>query len=406
VSSEGLTPLEVNLKKILQAEIPKNNKGIKQFLGLTGFYRMLVPNYAVLAEPLESMLKKGATWDQSVVTEGFRRVQQTFETQQMLLHYDPTKSIELVADASGVGAGVIVLQDGKIVRRFSKKFNNSQRRYSVQKREALAIKCGVHKFRHLLMGETIVYSDHKPLTVWLEKESGDPLMDRWSLDLQGLGLKIVYLPGKDNIADQLSRVMSQQNPHGLHISESDIWCYLMNTLEEKDDAFLDQVKRQSRRYSISNGLLKFQGKDLSKATEGSDRNTWLQEMHSGFEHLTKSALRKILDDEGIRWHSMVDDVEKTVNQCVSCQHGASGRARHLQPESQIPYVGVRRNWKAFDEWSVDIVTELPVTKAKNRHLLIMVEAVSGYVEGIPLKSRNSKELAGAILSVLTRYGGP
>jgi hypothetical protein len=75
------------------------------------------------------------------------------------------------------------------------------------------------------------------------------------------------------------------------------------------------------------------------------------------------------------------------------------------PEPKPPeHVGIRRNHRLFDEWSVDLI-DLPLTKLKHRYCLVMVDAVSGWPEALPLHSRNSNEIAGALIHVLSRYGG-
>ncbi|XP_037797014.1 uncharacterized mitochondrial protein AtMg00860-like [Penaeus monodon] len=48
------------IKKIKDAPRPTTKKQVRSFLGLTGYYRSFVPNFAVLALPLFDLLKKHA----------------------------------------------------------------------------------------------------------------------------------------------------------------------------------------------------------------------------------------------------------------------------------------------------------------------------------------------------------
>jgi len=89
---------------VTKSRTPKNAKGIKQFLGLAGYYRRFVPNFSGLAKPLTSLLKKNVpfVWKPEQ--------QKAFETlrialcQQSILQYpDFSKPFVLTTDASDIG---------------------------------------------------------------------------------------------------------------------------------------------------------------------------------------------------------------------------------------------------------------------------------------------------------------
>ena len=56
-----------NVKKIQEAPRPKTKTQVRSFLGLTGYYRNFIPNYANIAMPLTDLTKKGRpnkiVWD-------------------------------------------------------------------------------------------------------------------------------------------------------------------------------------------------------------------------------------------------------------------------------------------------------------------------------------------------------
>ena len=58
ISPEGISPLPNKLDYIQHMAVLKNVKEIKQFLGLTGYYRKFVPRFADISRPLTTLTKK------------------------------------------------------------------------------------------------------------------------------------------------------------------------------------------------------------------------------------------------------------------------------------------------------------------------------------------------------------
>jgi hypothetical protein len=65
VSSIGVGPDPEKIKAMVEWPAPKNLKQLRGFLGLTGFYRKFVSQYARIAAPLTNLLKRDAfAWSQ------------------------------------------------------------------------------------------------------------------------------------------------------------------------------------------------------------------------------------------------------------------------------------------------------------------------------------------------------
>ena len=58
ISADGISPLPDKLDTIKHMLPPKDVKEIKQFLGLTGYYRKFVPRFADISRPLTQLTKK------------------------------------------------------------------------------------------------------------------------------------------------------------------------------------------------------------------------------------------------------------------------------------------------------------------------------------------------------------
>jgi len=53
-----MKPDPEKIKVVQNFPIPHNQKNIKQFLGLVGYYRRFIPNFFKLTKPFTDLLKK------------------------------------------------------------------------------------------------------------------------------------------------------------------------------------------------------------------------------------------------------------------------------------------------------------------------------------------------------------
>ena len=106
VGSKGHRANPEKVRAIKEMPAPQTVKGIRRFLGMTGYYRTLMPDYAKLSEPLVRLTKK---------SERYRwgpEQQQSFEALRDLLCSDRIVSHPrtkdpylLYTDASDIGIG-------------------------------------------------------------------------------------------------------------------------------------------------------------------------------------------------------------------------------------------------------------------------------------------------------------
>ena len=123
---------------------------------------------------------------------------------------EDAKPYELVADASGLGIGAALFQGVNVVAFEGRKYKPAECNYTVGEQELLAVVHALEKWRCYLEGapQFTVVTDHNPL-IWLQTQQNlSRRQSRWSEFMQRFSFKWVYRPGRNNVADPLSRAPS------------------------------------------------------------------------------------------------------------------------------------------------------------------------------------------------------
>jgi len=84
ISREGIKPNPNKIKAVKNYPIPKTCKEIKAYLGLLGYYRKFIPNFAKLMKSLANCLRKGNKIN--INDENFK---ESFEESKTLLVNSP-----------------------------------------------------------------------------------------------------------------------------------------------------------------------------------------------------------------------------------------------------------------------------------------------------------------------------
>ena len=213
VTSEGLLPDPALLKAIHDIEPPRTASEAQSFLGLAGYYRCYVKNFAAIAGPLHALTKKDAIFHWSdECQQAFDRLTTLLTTSPITAFPDFNLPFRLYTDTSTAGLGAILaqIQDGKerIICCASRSLNQAEKAYPATNFEFLAIVWAVAKFRPYLMSMSFeVYTDHYALQ-WLKTmRSGSALLHRWSTALEEYDFTVKHQPGKiQTHVDGLSRL--------------------------------------------------------------------------------------------------------------------------------------------------------------------------------------------------------
>jgi hypothetical protein len=213
VGRDGIKPDPKKVAAVRDWPVPTSVTELRQFLGLSNYFRRFLEGYAGKVACLTAMTGGGAKaawgpWTEEC-QQAFEWVKQALTTAPVLAPPDHSKPFQVTVDASDVGLGAVLMQEGRVVAYESRKLSPAEARYTITEREMLAMVHALRVWRcHLEGGLRFeVRTDHKPNTFFDSKAELSRREARWLEFLSQFDYTWTYTPGKENvIADPLSRM--------------------------------------------------------------------------------------------------------------------------------------------------------------------------------------------------------
>lgn len=215
VGNGKIWPEEDKVERLKDAPQPETKRQLRAFLGLAGYYRRFIPNYAAVALPLTDKTKKKSPdkipWDEPC-QRAFETLKARLSSFPVVVLPDASLPFVLRTDASGTALGCCLMQDQgqglQPVAYGSKKLSSAERNYSTIEQECLAVVYGIRKFYPYLYGRHfVVETDHHPLQFLGQIRPSSRRLTRWAMELQSHSFEVRGIPGKENVvADYLSRM--------------------------------------------------------------------------------------------------------------------------------------------------------------------------------------------------------
>lgn len=248
ITKDGLKPNNDKIQAVLNYPLPETTTQIKSFLGLIGYYRRFIKDFAKVTQPLTACLKKRNKLiiDKKYV-DAFEKCKELLTSAPLLQYPDYDKPFILTTDASTVALGAVLSQgqvgSDKPVAYASRTLSDTETRYSTIERELLAILWAVKHFRPYLYGRKfLIYTDHRPLAWLYSLKEPNSKLTRWRLRLQEYDFQIIYKNGKQNTnADALSRIKINA------LGSDDETCSMAVNVDEKErklQEHLDEVTQK------------------------------------------------------------------------------------------------------------------------------------------------------------------
>jgi hypothetical protein len=422
IIGEGrIRPDESNLNKIKLAPIPREVKGVRAFLGLTGYYRIFIEKYSKIAKPLTTLLKKDIPFEwNNDCNQAYTLLKEKLIAGPVLINPDFSKEFILSTDASNYALGAVLgqLDDKGIehpIRFWSQTLSKTEQNYGITQKEALAIVRAVTHFKVYLMGKHFtVLTDHSAAKAYLSNTDPSPQQFRWMTLLSAYDFTIVYRPGNTNgNADFMSRIPDVTATERTKVSkakkkfedEIDELIYYFKLLTTNPNFNLPyEIRKRSLNYAWRDNTLyriRQMGNNAvySEVPEIKNRIGLLHAAHNAQGHFNMEATYNRLKYR-YWWPSMAKEVQKYIAACGIC---AQNQPQHASLKETIRMApnGI------FDRWGIDYVGPLPITHQNNQYILVMTEMVTRWAIAVPVPDNKANTTASQILyHLVLQYGIP
>lgn len=380
---------------------PRTTKQVRRFLGLTGWYRRFIKNFAELSAPLSDTLKKTTKFTFTPeANDAFERLKKALTEAPLLTHPDFNKHFYLQCDASSTGVGSVLFQKDsegheKPLAYMSKKLDARQRNYSVTELECYAAVLSVKKFRAYVEGHPFtIITDHASLKWLMGQRDLSGRLARWSLKLQAYDFSIEYRKGTQNVVpDALSRAYMDELDNELTPPDVDLTAKEFQEEEYAQQRL--QFEAEPGRYPdirLVDGII-YVKKQFSTGDTTLDEQAWkvwipklmtrslIDNAHNP-PNCAHGGINKTLHRlrEKYFWPGMAKEVKQVVKECETC--------KTTKPSNQIlrPLMGNQVvTERPFQRLFIDFLGPYPRSKAGNTVIFLVVDHLSKFVFIKPLR---------------------
>ena len=186
-------------------------KDIRRFLGFANYFCRFIKDYARIARPLEELTGKYTQfiWG-SRQQKAFDRLREALMCAPVLQLADVSRKFRVMTDASDESIGGVLLQQDSHefwhpIAYTSRRLRPEERNYTASERETLAVIHALRVWKLYLFKPFDLITDNQCVKYLQTKPHLSKREARWVEFLADFDVTILHCPGKDNMADAISR---------------------------------------------------------------------------------------------------------------------------------------------------------------------------------------------------------
>ena len=438
VSADGLRMDHRKLEAINQWPTPKNRKDIQRFLGLTGYYRKFIKDFARLLRPISDLVKKDQSWvwgDEQ--QNAFDNIKIYLTSSPILQLPDYNRQFRVTTDASDYCIGGVLSQlnvngDDLPIAYYSKKLNKHELNWPTHEKELYAIKSALAKWRPYLYGTPfVVFTDNSACKWFLNHVNLSNKMARWLDFFNSFQFTLHHRPGVDNVvADALSRPPLEDSTVGGDKNTKAVTLSNVVFNVTNDEGWFKELKNCYIRDKVLKSVYKEFKKDSHYEHEEflfkddqllylkSDNNRLvIPWSNSAINNQLKIPIYHFYHDSPISahpgvnktflairqwfyWYKMIDDIAEYIKSCEACKRSKSKTGKtngHMIPIPLPDYCWQQITW--------DLIIFLPECNGFDA-IMTIVDRLSKRVRYIATRSNiDSTEIARIFFDELVRHHG-
>ena len=421
---------EGKIAAIKEFRRPESCAEVKSFLGLLTYVDKFIIHRATKTKRLRELAKSDVFyWTVDEETEFEHLKAEALDSIKTLGYYNPDHRTELFVDASPSGLGAVLVQfdekeNPRIIACASKVLSQSEQRYPQTQKEALAVVWGVERFNYYLMARSFV--------IWTDAEANQFIFNTnhrlgkravsraegWALRLQPYDFIIKRVPGNENIADVLSRLVNEtqaaepfdadDDKHFLYALDSERMEITWSEIEvmSEGDNELQSVREAlssnkwpnelrsyeaQKKYLFCRGSLLFKNERviLPKVL----RAKAITSAHGG--HVGEMATKRIMR-QYFWWPKMSNEVTRFIKVCEIC----------ILMSKRNPPVPLTPRELPDGPWEIMQIDFLSVSQFGSGEFLVVIDTFSRYLTVVEMKAMDAESTNLALCEVFHTWGLP